>query len=264
MVSTTNDEVEQWLREIEARPRTIQTYRETLKQYLIWANGKPPESGEQAQKFITYLGDLGRSSGTLAVRANALRRYLTWKNIPTRRLEKTSRQLTAPDYLSREEFLRLLAACSNEPLKCLLALLYDTGARLSEILELEHADVNLDGFVQVTRKGGRVEWTPVSDWGIPYLQWLTSKADKSHTRLFGTLNRNWVYSRLRIAVKKSGLDHFHPHMLRHSRAVHLIDQGVDIRDVAYQLGHVNPGTTMSIYTRPQAHDLRKRIPAPDL
>ena len=64
MVST--NEVEQWLRDIEARPRTIQTYRETLKQYLVWSNNRLPDSGEQAQKFITYLGDLGRSSGDIS------------------------------------------------------------------------------------------------------------------------------------------------------------------------------------------------------
>ena len=69
-----------------------------------------------------------------------------------------------------------------------------------------------------------------------------------------------MYGLLKNAANAAGLEKFTPHMLRHSRAVHLRQDGLSWEEIGYQLGHVNPVITVKYYTRPDQYDLKKVVP----
>jgi len=246
-----------FLDSIRVSDRTKKIYRGILGNYLRSA-GKLPESIAEVQVYLS--SRVGKSASTLAVDSAAFRRYLDWAGVPTKRLERIPIQQQPPEYLSLPEIKVLMDHAGSVLLRTLIAVCYDTGARVGEILGLKVADINWDGYLRVRRKGGKEEWVPVSDRALEYMRQLLHRSQK-HPRVFGDRTYRDMWAQARDAAKRAGLQRFHFHMLRHSRAVHLREQGVDWVDIAYQLGHVDPGMTIKIYTRLKPEDLRKKIPA---
>lgn len=257
-----------FLDSIEAASSTKFRYQRVLQRYVRWSEGKLPEDMRQAQAFILFCqNDSGHEGSTLAVEAAALRRYLLWKGISGARLEHKTSVRADPQYLSLNLVKALLDSCDLPIMKCLTALLYDTGARVSEVLGVHLAQVDWEGYITVTRKGGKQERVPVSNWGMGYLQeWTDFRKHQAHSKLFGDWSYNEVYREYRRIARRAGIPHFSPHMLRHSRAVHLRQENppVDWSIIAYLLGHKKVAMTIDIYGRLTPQDLRKVIPAPRL
>ena len=168
--------------------------------------------------------------------------------------------LKTPEYLSKKEIKELLTATTNLPSKTMVALLYDSGARIGEMLGLTVEGIDWNGALYVVRKGGREDWVNVSEWGMEYLAEWMDKRTGNHPKVFGPITYYEIYQSLKIAAKKAGLPQFYPHMLRHSRAVHLRQDGVSWEEIGYQLGHINPTITVKYYTRPDTFDLKAVIP----
>jgi integrase len=248
---------------IRASANTKRCYKNTLtlfaRQY-----GHLPESSGEAQEFVYARESAGLKPATVGLDVAAFQRYFKFYGIPTNRLEKYSVVLGTPKYLSESEISKLLGAARYPVLKCLIALLYDTGARISEILNTTMDDIEWNGGLKVTRKGGRQEVTNVSEWGLQYLAEYLDIRRGADERIFGNRTYHDLYMMLKTTAKKAGISYFTPHMLRHSRAVHLRDQGVSWEEIGYQLGHVNPTITVKYYTRPNNFDLKKAIPAVQL
>jgi integrase/recombinase XerD len=178
-----------------------------------------------------------------------------------------------PTCLSPEEVEQLIARPDvGTPLglrdRALIELLYATGLRVSELVGLRAADVNLSaGYLTCTGKGSKQRLVPIGDeastWvrryqrdGRPALARAASAA-----RLFlnvrgGPLSRVGFWKVLGGHARAAGLRHVSPHMLRHSFATHLLEHGADLRAIQMMLGHADLSTTQ-IYT----HILETRMRA---
>jgi len=184
---------------------------------------------------------------------------------PTEHLEPSRRGRSLPRALSREAATALVEASdTTEPRgvrdRAILELLYATGMRASECLDLRVEDLNLQaGYVVCTGKGKKQRLVPVgaeaSTWVTRYLREVrplhTRRRDSG--RLFvnprgGRLSRQSLWVVVRRAATRAGLRaRVSPHVLRHSFASHLLEGGADLRSVQAMLGHADIATTQ-IYT----------------
>jgi integrase/recombinase XerD len=252
-------EIEYFLNEIRASANTKRIFKNTLRLFER-SYGHLPQSSVEAQEFIRKREEAGLSAATIGLDVATFMRYLKFHNIPTNRLERFPVTLAAPEYLSKKEISTLMASSNQMSVRTMIALLYDSGARISEILGVKVDDIDWNGALRVIRKGGRQEWANVSPWGMDHLaKWMDTRTG-SHPKVFGGRNYHDMYRLCKTAAKKAGVPHFTPHMLRHSRAVHLREEGVSWEEIGYQLGHVNPAITLKYYTRPDTYDLKKAIP----
>jgi integrase/recombinase XerD len=180
-----------------------------------------------------------------------------------------------PKYLGLEDVDRLLAQPDpSNPRglrdKALIELLYATGLRVSELLSLRPADVNLDaGYLTCIGKGDKQRIVPLgqtaADWVRRYIRearpallkkrasgWLFVNAKDG-----GRLSRVGFWKVLKGYGIKAGLSReLSPHVLRHSFATHLLERGADLRAIQLMLGHADLSTTQ-IYT----HVLEARLRA---
>ncbi len=164
-----------------------------------------------------------------------------------------------------DEVDRLLAAPDvSTPLglrdRAMIELLYATGLRVSELVGLGVADLNLEaGYLTCTGKGGKQRLVPIGDqavlWVRRYLRDGRPALAGGHAggRLFvnargGALSRVGFWKILKAHGIRAGLPRgLSPHVLRHSFATHLLDRGADLRAIQMMLGHADLSTTQ-IYT----------------
>ncbi|UCG80884.1 MAG: site-specific tyrosine recombinase XerD [Desulfobacterales bacterium] len=182
--------------------------------------------------------------------------------------------LKLPDVLKVDEVLQLLEAPNpSKPLgardAAMLELLYAAGLRVSELIKVGVADINLEaGFVRVLGKGSKERVIPIGLVAKKKIDaYLTSgrpdllKGRPSPylfvTRLARPMTRQGFWKLLRQYALKAGISHkITPHTLRHSFATHLLERGADLRSVQVMLGHVDISTTQ-IYT----HVAQERLKA---
>ena len=133
--------------------------------------------------------------------------------------------------------------------------------RISELLNLELDDVDWgNGLISVTRKGGRKEEVNISDKALEALGiWIEARESDSK-RVFMDITYYDAWTTIKKVGKRAGLK-VHPHIFRHSRAVHMLMNGADIRVVKDHLGHKNIATTINIYGRFMAVHLKELVPA---
>jgi integrase/recombinase XerD len=157
--------------------------------------------------------------------------------------------------------------------RAILETLYAGGVRISELVALDRADLDVDtGLIRVFGKGAKERIVPIGRparaaleqylaRGRPELVGGGARARKSGDAVFvnvrgGRLTRQGCWGIVRDAGGRAGLgDRVHPHVLRHSCATHLVDHGADIRVVQEVLGHASVSTTQ-VYTKVSAERLR--------
>ena len=173
---------------------------------------------------------------------------------------------TLPKFLSSDEVEALLTAPDvSQPRglrdRAMIELLYATGLRVSELVALRPADVNLgDGLLKTTGKGRKERLVPIGDeacaWVVRYVREARAALLRGRTspHLFvnargGTgMTRIGFWKVLRTYATPLGLARrLSPHVLRHSFATHLLDHGADLRAIQVMLGHADLSTTQ-IYT----------------
>ena len=120
----------------------------------------------------------------------------------------------------------------------MLELLYSSGLRVSELVNLTVYDVQLsENIVRIIGKGGKERIVPIDDYATKY---LTIYMNEYRPQLMKKIIQQ-------IALKKGIRTHFSPHTLRHSFATHLLENGADLRSIQELLGHSSISTTQ-IYT----------------
>jgi integrase/recombinase XerD len=179
-----------------------------------------------------------------------------------------------PKYLSVDDVDRLIAQPDvSTPRglrdRALIELLYATGMRVSELVTLRTADLNLDAsYLTCTGKGEKQRIVPIGDEATQWVRRYLRDArpvllgKRTSQRLFVNargggpgLTRMGFWKILKTYARKGGLPRsLSPHMLRHSFATHLLERGADLRAIQLMLGHADLSTTQ-IYT----HVLEQRL-----
>jgi integrase/recombinase XerD len=188
---------------------------------------------------------------------------------PTENLESPKIRQSLPTYLRKEDIERLLSAPNAAtPVglrdRAMLEVLYSTGLRVSELLNLRLSDIDIRmGCVRCIGKGDKERLVPIGRKAIAAVEaylagarpkFLRSGAPPPHhqvlflTRAGRRLSRITVWKTLHDYGVKLGLrGRLTPHKLRHSFATHLLEGGADLRSVQLMLGHADISTTQ-IYT----------------
>lgn len=240
-------------------PGTVRAYMYAMKLWLNVLNGTRP-SQSSAQVYVDRLTKAGKSASTVNLRGHAIIRWFKWKgklitlDLPTVRIGE-------PDYLVLEEIEKLLATRNTVLEETLIIVLFDTAVRISELLGTELSDINwTDKFISVIRKGGRREEVNISDKALEALSnWLDVRESDSKM-VFMDLSYYNAWSILRAVGKRAGIK-VHPHIFRHSRAIHMLMNGAELHTVKEHLGHANIATTINIYGRFKAVHLKELVPA---
>jgi len=239
-------------------PNTVKVYMYALRQWMGYLDGNRP-SQETAQSYLDKLSKAGKSASTVSLRGHAIMRFFRWKGKPII-LDIPTIQIGDIDYLVIEQIEVLLATC-NTVLECtLITVLFDTAIRISELLNLELDDIDwVNGLITVIRKGGRKEEVNISVKALESLgEWLDARESQSK-RVFMDISYYDAWRVIKGVGKRAGIE-IHPHIFRHSRAVHMLMNGADIRVVKDHLGHKNIATTINIYGRFMAKHLKQLVP----
>lgn len=179
-------------------------------------------------------------------------------------IERPKLRKSLPKTLSVEDVDKLLDIKLSTPFdyrnKAMLELLYGTGLRVSELINLTLTDMDFTNcLIRVMGKGSKEREVPLGEYSIYYIQlYLEVRSSmlkgKNCNKLFlnnhGTgMTRQGFFKNLKAILKEKGLnEEVSPHTLRHSFATHLISRGADLRSIQEMLGHSDISTT-KIYTQ---------------
>ncbi|KIO65539.1 hypothetical protein B4065_0464 [Caldibacillus thermoamylovorans] len=258
---------------------TIQSYRRDISAYLIFIEKKLQITDinhvtrVHIMQFLSCLKDEGKSARTIARHIASIRsfhHFLILDKIvdhdPTVHIETPHPELKLPKVLNTDEVDTLLNTPDLTTTlglrdKAMLELMYATGMRVSELVNLNINDVHLSlGFVRCLGKGNKERIIPIGKMATEALKGYLEKArpklinQKNKTdSLFMNhhgqrLSRQGFWKILKQMAVKAGIEkELTPHMLRHSFATHLLENGADLRSVQELLGHSDISTTQ-IYT----------------
>lgn len=237
-------------------PKTERSYVRCVELYLK-GKGSLEFEEEHLKSFLLGKLDDGAAPETVNLYLNAVkffyREVLGYSGKIELRFAR--RNLRLPVVLSREEIQRILDSVRNKKHRCLLALAYGAGLRVSEVVNLKAKDIDLDRNLIVVRegKGGKDRIVLLPEKLFAELRALVGEKNGSEI-LFesergGTLTTRTVQKVFEHALRKTGiLKEASFHSLRHSFATHCLENGVDVRYVQTLLGHSNIRTTQR-YTR---------------
>lgn len=268
---------------------TAAAYRNDLNQYLQTLETAEVSSIEQVHRHhivdhIERLLEARKSRSTVRRATSSIRsfhQYLVEERLathdPSRHLDLPKPEKKLPVVWSQTDVERLLdSVVGVDPLTrrdaAMLELLYGTGMRVSELLQLKLNDLQLElGYLSCLGKGNKSRIIPMSTTSIEsvrtYLDlarnslggqqtddvFLNSRGDR--------LSRQGFWKMIKRRAKEAGIEkEITPHVLRHSFATHLLENGADLRVVQEMLGHADLSTTQ-MYThvnKARLHDVYKK------
>lgn len=271
-----------WLEEGLAR-NTLDSYRQDLSQFAIWLEkdaSKDLLEAEQfdIQRYLAFKFPISkpRSVSRLIASLRRLYRFSLRENRiavdPTLQIESPKLPRSLPKSLSEDDVVALLNAPNlNDSIglrdRAMLEILYASGLRVSELVELKVTEVSLsEGVVRVTGKGSKTRLVPMGEVAVDWISRYLNEARPEilEKRLSDSLfvtqrgssmtRQAFWYLIKRYALLAGIHKQMSPHVLRHAFATHLLNHGADLRVVQMLLGHSDISTTQ-IYT----HVARERL-----
>lgn len=278
--------------EIGAARNTLLAYGRDLKDFAGWADREKLTfegiERDQIEAYLVFCDAQGLSRSTRARRLSAVKQLFRfafeegWRETnPAIQIKGPGRSKSLPKTLDTDEVDRLLGAArrfgsetEQERNTCLMELLYATGMRVSELVELPVAATRGDPrMLLILGKGGKERMVPLSpDAREALAAWLDTRDKAEETArtkgkppsryLFpshgkaGHLTRHRFYQIIKELAVQGGVSpaKVTPHTLRHAFATHLLANGADLRSIQTLLGHADVATT-EIYT----HVLEERL-----
>lgn len=247
--------------------KTVSSYLFHNKKFLEFTKKNSNEvTQDDIKSYLSYLiseKKLKPSSVNLSLSAlrffyeEILKRKL-FVDIKTVKLEKK-----IPTVLTKEEIKKMLAATKNSKHRLLIKMMYSSGLRVSECVNLKMDDLDLDEKLGVVRngKGKKDRNIILSENLIDDLKKYVNKRKDSNPYIFYIKNRNLSVRQAQkvvsMAAKKAGVKkRVFCHALRSSFATHLLENGTDIRVIQELLGHANLSTTER-YTKISTEQIKK-------
>jgi integrase/recombinase XerD len=262
---------------------TLESYERDLHKYYLFMKSRDPDGITRSDvvSFMSHLSSEGISASSAARCLAAIRgfhKYLMtdehasadptvnidtprgWKRLPK------ALSLADVDLLLRQPDPSTLIGLRD---KAMLELLYATGLRVSELVGLKLNDVNLErGYLVVLGKGSKERAVPIGETAMAAVSRYLStgravllKGGETDTLFISSkhrgITRQMFWERIKLYTLQAGIGrNISPHMLRHSFATHLLDNGADLRAVQAMLGHSDISTTQ-IYTQVSRERLKK-------
>lgn len=231
-------------------PLTLRNYLDFNKQLFKHSNKQPTEIEQQDIK--NFLADKmsGKASSSNILFLSAIRfAYLNiFNKDPTLGVKRPKNEKKLPIVLTKHEIKILFDSTASKKSRLILELLYSSGLRVSELVNLKPSDLNFRENIGWVRSGKGKK-----DRMFIFSKKLSKKLEK-----FIKKNKDWKYlfsrevplttRNIQKIVQKSCLKskinkNIHPHTLRHSFATHLLENGIDIRKIQVLLGHSSLNTT---------------------
>lgn len=277
------------------RPNTLSAYRRDLGAYAAFLRARgvhdPGDVDASCVRAFVELRSSALGDGRAPAPATVARALVAVRSLhrfcvdeefaatdPSEDVHAPRVPLGIPKALTEAEVLALLASVTGDGPRdlrdrAILETLYAGGVRITELVGLDRADLDLEGgLVRVFGKGAKERVVPV---GRPARAALAAYLDRARPELVGRgrsgrsagdavflnvrggrLTRQGCWGIVRAAGGRAGLgEQVHPHVLRHSCATHLLDHGADIRVVQEVLGHASLSTTQ-VYTKVSAERLQ--------
>ena len=276
-----------------ASANTVSNYRRDLQRYIKWLSAAGVSSLKEvnAQHLEAYVADLRRgfegqkalskaSTSRALIVARGLHKFALFEGVidvdVAAEVAPPTPAKHLPDSLSIEEVTRLIDSVPTGDVatavdirdKALLEMLYGTGARISEVLDLAVDDVaDSPEILTVTGKGSKQRLVPLGSHARGAIEEYLVRARPQLSRgktpalflntLGKPLSRQSAWAVIQQAVQRANLTKkVSPHTLRHSFATHLLQGGADVRTVQELLGHSSV-TTTQIYPHVTAESLRQ-------
>lgn len=270
---------------------TVNSYSEDIYKYLEYMESKNISSAldisyNNLLDYLKYLDDNKYEVSSVArkiVSIKAFHKYLSenYKVIDISTKINTPRfYRKLPNILTIEEVDNLLDIKLDTPFdyrnKAMLELMYSSGLRVSELINLELSDIDLNNnYVRCFGKGSKERIVPVGEYSSKYLSIYINEYRDSMKKSYYTekiflnnhgkeMTRQGLFKIIKKIAKDKDINkNITPHMLRHSFATHLLNNGADLRTIQEMLGHSSISTTQ-IYTNvtndilKENYDLYKR------
>jgi len=255
-------------------PVTIDNYQRNLDEFIALLAPTDVKTWQQldthqVRLLAKQLHQKGIKARSIATKLSALRSFLEYlvkndqlKVNPAKGVSAPKLDKPLPKNISVDDMDQLLNINEDDPLTlrdhCMMELMYSSGLRLSELVNINLQDVKLaEKEVMITGKGSKQRLLPITSTAIEAIQrWLAVRPDfalADESALFLSKQKRRISARsVQMRMEKWGLQqslpsHVNPHKLRHSFATHMLESSGNLRAVQSLLGHADLATTQ-IYT----------------
>ncbi len=253
---------EEYLLKLELKrysDNTVRNYVSCFESFINYYYNEDPITLNEidVRKYLQKLIQDGKSNSYVNLTINSIKFFFEIVHgMPNRfySIERPRKEKKLPEVLSNEDIMKIINNIINIKHKCIVGLLYSSGLRRSELLNLKITDIDSKRMVVKIKnaKGNKDRISILSPSILKDLQ-LYYKEYRPKEYLFegqkgSKYSATSVLKIISTAAKKAGvLKKVTPHMLRHSFATHLLENGTDIRHIQLLLGHSSTKTT-EIYT----------------
>jgi integrase/recombinase XerD len=258
------EEVEKLRTELKIRgfsPLTARNYSFFVDKFLkrIGKNACDVNS-DDVKLYLSEMFDT-KSKNTIMLAAAALRFFyeeILKKDFEDIKMPKKENKL--PEVLTKDEVKLLINSCDNEKSRLMLSMLYSSGLRVSELVNLKVNDINLNENIGWVRKGkgNKDRLFAVSPQLVSDIKDYLK--DRGNNYIFSKdkpLTTRNIQKIIKATKTRAGINKkVTPHTLRHSFATHLLENGTDIRIIQALLGHSNLNTTQ-IYAHVSSEQIKK-------
>jgi integrase/recombinase XerD len=250
---------------------TCKAYESDLKQYVLYLNEFDSDLFDN-KNFVNYLFEKGLAKSTINRKLTSINNFLEWaskieKNKSYYKFESLKTERKLPDILTSNYINTLInelpiSTPKEVRNKAIVELLYSSGLRVSEVVNLKLNDMKDNKSLRVVGKGRKVRILPVTDQAYNIIKlWIKNFRknflnDQDNNYLFLGVRGKQLSDREVRRIVKSSTGTF-PHNLRHTFATHILDGGADLRVVQELLGHSDP-TTTQLYTHVSKKKLQEK------
>ena len=262
---------------------TLQSYRRDIMQYSKYVSTKKMNylkiSENDIKEYIDYLQEIGKKTSTISRSIASIRSFYQYllrvkkvKKNPTENIQSPKIEKKAPSILTSKEIELLLEQPKDVDLKgtrdkAMLEFAYATGMRVTEIISLDITDVDLDAGYVTCQTGAKTRNIPLGTMSLKALKEYVEEArpiiikNDSEKALFVNINGKRLTRQGFWKIVKYYKEQAHitkditPHVLRHSFATHLLQNGADLKAIQTMLGHSDISSTQ-VYMQFQDESLK--------